>query len=171
MKRILLLLVTLLSIYACKNNTETASQEKSVYYFIRHAEKDTSNPEDTNPELTYYGEERAKGWAKYFDSIPLDKIYSTTYKRTMETALPIAAKKFMKLETYKPDELINPNFFLMTKGKQVLIVGHSNTTPFLVNTLLEEDQYANMPDDDFSTLYKVTLVNGKATAEVISVNP
>ena len=35
---------------------------ESVYYFIRHAEKDRSNPENKNPELNQQGKIRALNW-------------------------------------------------------------------------------------------------------------
>jgi 2,3-bisphosphoglycerate-dependent phosphoglycerate mutase len=44
---------------------ETA-QEVTKYYFIRHAEKDTSDPDNRDPELTEEGVARAQNWAKVF---------------------------------------------------------------------------------------------------------
>ena len=38
------------------------SFSESVYYFIRHAEKDRSNPEDKNPDLNQQGKIRALNW-------------------------------------------------------------------------------------------------------------
>jgi hypothetical protein len=42
------------------------------------------------------------------------------------------------------------------EGKNVLIVGHSNTTKYVVNGLLERDTpRADIPDNDFDNLYIV----------------
>ena len=89
-------LFSLLLISLC-NVTSLSAQEKSEQainvYFIRHAEKDRSNPDERNPHLTEQGMQRAEKWARFFKDVPIDAIYSTNYHRTQETAVPTAKQK------------------------------------------------------------------------------
>ena len=84
------------------------------------------------------GLERAKRWAEYFKNIDLDAVYSTNYKRTMQTATPTAESKKLEIKIYSPRRMYDSIFQKETKGKSVLVVGHSNTTPFFVNEILGE---------------------------------
>lgn len=57
-----------------------------------------------------------------------------------------------------------------TKGKTVLIVGHSNTTPKFVNDLLGEVKYQDIADNNNANLYKVTITNDGKTDELSVVD-
>ncbi|PQJ78375.1 SixA phosphatase family protein [Polaribacter porphyrae] len=165
MKKYFLLLVftfTLLS--AC------SSDDTTVYYLIRHAEKDRTDPTNRNPNLNFEGEKRAQRWAEYFKDIHLDAVYSTQYNRTIETATPTAQTKKIKLEKYNPRNMYDSVFQSETKGKSVLIVGHSNTTPAFTNLILGEKKYQNMDDNDNASLYMVTISGDKKTSEVLKVD-
>jgi len=58
------------------------------------------------------------------------------------------------------------DFVTATKGKTVLIVGHSNTTPVFANKILGKEQYKNMDDHDNASLYIVTVVGTKRTSRI-----
>ena len=72
------------------NSSIILSQEITSYYLIRHAEKNLMNPDNKNPHLIEQGKIRASNWKKIFKYISFDKIYSTNYSRTQETARPAA---------------------------------------------------------------------------------
>jgi broad specificity phosphatase PhoE len=57
-------------------------------------------------------------------------------------------------------------FAAATKGKTILIVGHSNTTPVFANKILGESKYKNMNDDDNASLYIVTIVGSKKKSRI-----
>ena len=68
-KTIVLLLAVLTIVISCKESSKINLAEKentSVYYFIRHAEKDRSDSTNKNPSLTIQGLERANKWAVFF---------------------------------------------------------------------------------------------------------
>ena len=69
---ILLFLVCCQLSFSQSQNKEIKPDETG-YYFIRHAEKNRSNPKDSNPELNKEGKLRALNWAYFFREIPLDK--------------------------------------------------------------------------------------------------
>ncbi len=161
MRNILLLSMVVILVFSCKSEKKEEANptpETTVYYLIRHAEKDRSTS-NQDPSLTEIGLERAANWAEIFAPINFDQIYSTAYKRTQQTALPTASKKKLDIQSYDPDNLYDENFKIKTKGKTVLIVGHSNTTPAFVNTILGEQKFDQLDDRDNGKLFIVTLVD------------
>ena len=74
MKKVLSGLFILL--WATSTLAQVPSESKtSTFYFIRHAEKDTSNPADRDPDLVMEGVLRAARWSSVFNRI--DFISST----------------------------------------------------------------------------------------------
>jgi broad specificity phosphatase PhoE len=153
--------ICLLTLLACKEEPavqlEEASPEVTTFYFIRHAEKDRTNPGDPDPELNQKGLGRAMHWAEILDAVDLNAIYSTDYERTRMTAAPVAVKQDITVQYYDPKTLDTGAFLAENRGKNVLVVGHSNTTPELVNRLLGEDRFPSMEDHDNGSLFIVTL--------------
>lgn len=182
MKRYLLILIFLPLFTFCKQtkdekaNTEieTAASEKTTkqsatYYLIRHAEKDRTDPNNDDPNLNIDGLKRAKRWAAYFETYQMDQIYTTKYIRNKQTISMVAQQKALKPILYDPHNVNIDEFLKDTNGKNVLIVGHSNTVPKMVNALIGKEEYKDMDDADNATLYKVTI-NGKTKiAEIITV--
>lgn len=148
----------------------TTTSSTTTYYLIRHAEKDRSDKTNNNPNLNFEGEKRAQNWANYFKDIQLDAVYSTNYNRTIQTATPTAQTKNLEIIFYNPTRMYDSIFQKDTKGKSVLVVGHSNTTPSFVNKILEEEKYENISDTDNSKLFIVTIHNDKKTSKVESIN-
>ena len=118
------------------------SQEVTTYYFIRHAEKLRIDKTDKNPNLNDDGLKRAEAWKEVFSTISFDAVYSTDYSRTK----------------------------LTTKGKTVLVVGHSNTTNVFANKVLGEEKYDEINDSNNSNLYIVTVIDGKPSAILLKIN-
>jgi len=162
MKHLLLYLVLVITVSGCKTDHRSENEKESfaTFYLIRHAEKERSNKQDPDPALTQQGMQRALKWAAYFDSISLDAIYSTNYIRTKMTVVPLASTKDLKLLPYEPGKLIGPEFIQEQMDKRILIAGHSNTTPQLVNKIIGEDRYPQMADSDNSSLF-IVKTNGR----------
>ncbi|MEZ7917352.1 MAG: phosphoglycerate mutase family protein [Patiriisocius sp.] len=172
-KTIVLLLAVLTLVAACKESGKINVAEKentSVYYFIRHAEKDRSDSTNKNPSLTIQGLERANKWALFFKDKNIAAVYSTNYKRTQQTAQPIAKEQNLEIISYTTKELISEKFIANNKGKNIVIVGHSNTTPELVNSLLGEKKYEDIADSENNNVFIVTLKKNKTTAKREKVN-
>jgi 2,3-bisphosphoglycerate-dependent phosphoglycerate mutase len=158
MKKFLLLVVFTFSLLS-----SCLPEKTTTYYLIRHAEKDRTDTLNKNPNLNKKGQERAKKWANYFKNIDLEAVYSTEYERTMQTAKPTAKSKSLDVQNYDPRRMYDTVFQKETKGKKVLIVGHSNTTPIFVNKILGEKKYKNMNDKDNASLYIVTISDKKTS--------
>ena len=133
------------------------SQECSSFYLIRHAEKVRIDKTERNPKLNENGILRAEKWKEVLKNINLDKIYSTNYNRTIETANPTSKSQNIDIIIYSPRNIDYINFKEINKGKKVLIVGHSNTIPNFVNGLIEKDFYDQIDDLNNSNLYLVNI--------------
>lgn len=152
------------------NAQDNKQNQITTFYLIRHAEKDRSDPKNRNPHLTVDGKERAEKWAKVFEKIALDTVISTPFNRTLETAQPTATIKNLKIGSYDPFKLDGKEFLKNYKGKKVLVVGHSNTTPMLANKLLEREIYEIIPDDQNGYLFIITLGNNIAEHQILVIN-
>ena len=146
------------------------AQEVTTYYLIRHAEKQRQNPNDRNPSLTFDGYKRADKWKELFKYVPINAVYSTNYNRTKLTAKPTADSKGLPILVYDPRKMYSESFQYNTKGKHVLIVGHSNTTPAFVNKILGKNKYKQMDDNNNGSLFIVTVIDGKASNTVLQID-
>ncbi|MBT8384132.1 MAG: histidine phosphatase family protein [Bacteroidia bacterium] len=167
-KQIILLLI----LFCAATTTFSQHTEKfdnSTYYLIRHSEKDRSVPADKNPELSKKGRQRALNWSRIFDHFKIDAVYSTNYKRTLQTAQYVANAKKLSIKTYDPFEIDYKQFLEYTKGKNVLIVGHSNTIPDFANKLIGEEIYGDIDDQNNANLYIVTLDDMKISHVLIKM--
>ena len=131
-------------------------------YLVRHAEKLTDSKD---PALTDCGNIRAEQLANLLSKADVNAIYSTNYLRTMQTARPFAKQENMAIRNYNPKDL--EQFVLQVKQKKenALIVGHSNTTPLLVE-LLTKQEVAPLTEQDFQYLYQVQFVNEHAVLTI-----
>lgn len=177
MKRIqvLIFLCIAMSILGCKEDQKVVDETPfdngvSTFYLIRHAEKDRTDPENTDPELSQKGLGRAMHWAEILVDIPIDAIYSTDYQRTSMTAAATSVKKDVDVIYYDPSTLDIEQFKADNLNKNVLIVGHSNTTPIFTNQLIDEDKYYALDDSDNGSLFIVQIVNGVATSQQLHFN-
>ena len=173
MNALFIFLISFLSLgETSEKNLEPPVQETSTqYYFIRHAEKDGSNPQDRNPQLSEAGVDRAARWAEVFKEVEFDLIFSSNYFRTMNTAKAVADTQQKNVEIYDPRKLNDPEFQEKTKGKTVLIVGHSNTNPAFVNMLLGEKKYEDLDENNYGSLFIVTVSpTGEKTSQVLHIN-
>lgn len=71
----------------------------TTFYFIRHAEPNDDNHDDVTRELTEKGIVASQALIEAFASIPIDKCYSSPYKRSVDTILPLAKSRGMKIIT------------------------------------------------------------------------
>ena len=142
----------------------------STFYLIRHAEKVRTNKSDRNPALNEKGIIRALNWKDYFIDKDISKIYSTNYKRTLETVKPIEEAIGLTAILYSPSSIDYKNFISSNKGEIVLVVGHSNTIPDFVNELINDQVYTQIDDLNNSNLYIVNLCDSSISHRLIKVN-
>lgn len=136
-----------------------AQQDHSLRTFIllRHAEKENSVSSD--PALTEQGKQRAVALASLLRNQPIAGIYTTTYRRTQDTVSPLAAQKGLLVQYYEPmqaSKLMKQLMMGPDKGA-IVVVGHSNTIPDLVNTLLGREAVTSISEEDYGSVFIVTL--------------
>lgn len=153
-----------------QENDNNASKSITTYYFIRHAEKDRTDPSDKNPHLTEVGIARANRWSDILGEVKFDAVYSTDYYRTKETAKPTATKNNIELKIYDPKNIDAESFKSDTIGKAVLIVGHSNTTPAFVNMIIGQNKYEDIDDSNNGNLYIVTISGEVISDQLLVIN-
>ena len=137
------------------------SQATTTIIFVRHAEK-LAVPED-DPSLSTAGERRAQELARQMVDADVvagvDVIYSTPFKRTQETAEPVADALGIGLNIYEADdtETVLEDILAKHKGKIVLVVGHSNTVPLLIANLGASKNVPPIADDEYDNIYLVSI--------------
>jgi broad specificity phosphatase PhoE len=149
--------------------TDAYAQKKTII-LVRHAEKDVSPAADkVDPELTAEGTARAQRLVKTIKKYKPGAVYSTSFKRTRNTAAPAAAWRKVTVETYDPRKLPEVVARVLTsKYKRHLIVGHNNTTPALANLFINEEKYMTLPESDYGKIFIIKLKKGKVKSiEVI----
>jgi len=159
-------IITAIIVFAI--NTLASSQTTTILLF-RHAEKDTSAPGSTamrsDPPLSAEGIKRADRIPGVLIAYQPDSIYSTNYTRTKSTVTPLAQKFNLGIQTYNPSDLATfAERLLNNKGKVMVVAGHSNTTPALVNLLIKENKYAALDESIYNQFWIVTIKEGKAEA-------
>ena len=82
----------------------------------------------------------------------------TPDRKTMRETLSSSDVQFYDPKNMDVESFINNNL-----GGEVLIVGHSNSTPELVNKFIGEEKYPSMDDSDNSSLFIVRIINGIPT--------
>lgn len=145
---------------------EDESDESAVVYLVRHAEK-TQDTED--PGLTPYGKERAAALADILVDRGVDRILSSDFRRTRETATPLANRLGVEVELYDAEDLGNLARHLReAEAETILVVGHSNTTPDLVEAL-GGDPGPPIEEDEYDRLYRIDLPSGRTVLERFNV--
>lgn len=174
--RLLPALIISIALTACnssskKNELQNEQEETTVFYLIRHAEKDRSDPEERDPVLTQEGQLRANYWSDLFKEVPFSAVYSTDYARTRQTAQPTAASKQLNTTIYENGASLVKDWIAQHKGKHVLVVGHSNTIPGIANALLGEEKYSQIEDTNNANLYIVHVKGEHAESILLQPEP
>ena len=157
--RVLLLPALLLTIATAAVARQAATSTTII--LVRHAEKAPQPADD--PPLTPAGEARAVALIDAVGAAGVQAIYSTKWKRTQQTALPIAQKLGVPVTTFDAapgargyGEIYAAELLAKHRGRVVLVVGHSNTVP----AILEGLGVANAPritDPEYDNIFIVTV--------------
>lgn len=165
---------TILSIITLLLSISALNAQKQRFIILRHAEKDTtvagSQMMQADPPLNSKGQERALSIVCKFKKYKISAIYSTNYNRTKSTVQPFANAMGLSINTYDPKQLKTFAEALITQANQsktILVVGHSNTSPRLVNLLLGKDAYKDLDESVYNQYWVVKLNGQRKYAKVI----
>lgn len=132
---------------------------QSLVFVVRHAERADAGTGGattmaTDPDLSDAGRARAESLAAALKDAKITAIFVTPYKRTRQTAEPLA-----KAVGVQPTEIDAKDIgSLIEKVKaasgNVVVVGHSNTVPDVLTRLGVEDA-PKLADADYDNLFVV----------------
>ena len=138
------------------------SATTTTIVLVRHAEKQLGAIDDA--PLTPQGELRAMRLAQMFgDSESLgrvQKIYVTSTRRSQQTAASLAQRLGIEptvVEAKISNADLAHKVLSENRGGLAVVVGHSNTVPQLVGELTRSDKVPAMGDEEYDTLYVVTV--------------
>ncbi len=137
------------------------SQATTTVIFVRHAEK-TAEPAD-DPLLSLAGQQRATELARQLvdaDVVAgIDAVYATPYRRTVDTAKPVADALGLPITSYDAadTETIMEQIVRKHKGKIVLVVGHSNTLPALIGNMGASKKVPVIDENEYDNIYIVSI--------------
>ncbi|MDX1646538.1 MAG: phosphoglycerate mutase family protein [Longimicrobiales bacterium] len=125
-----------------------------VVFLVRHAERAEDGTAD--PPISEPGEARARLLARMLRDVDLTHIHTTDYVRTRATGMPTARLQGLEMVLYDPDDLDAFARELRATAGRHLVLGHSNTTPELVEAL-GGDGHGAIEEMEYDRLYIVTL--------------
>jgi phosphohistidine phosphatase SixA len=150
-----------------------AQKREVTIILLRHAEKDLSDElNDPDPELSPAGRERAERLVKTIRKYKPQAIYSSNFKRTRFTVLPLAERINPGYRTMiqiydhrKLDELVNR--MLASGIRSIVVAGHNSTTPALANLLIKQNKYKSLAETEYDKIWIIKIKKGKTKDEVI----
>jgi broad specificity phosphatase PhoE len=150
MKRIVLL--TLLA--ACVAPQALA---QSAVFVVRHAERadDGAAALEDDPDLAAAGRARAEALAATLKDAGITAIYATQYKRTHQTAAPLAKALGLTIVTVHSDDITGLVEQVRKAKGNVLVVSHSGSVPKFLKAL-GASSVPELGHDDYDNLFIVT---------------
>jgi len=129
----------------------------TVVIAVRHAEVEAGA--GTDPKLSLLGQERAARLARVLAKLQgdhgVDAVFASEMLRTQQTVAPLAQSLSLPTNVLPvagwaelPSRLLNEQ-----RGKVVLVVGHSNTLPPLIDALSGES--VSIAESEYDRLYIV----------------
>jgi 2,3-bisphosphoglycerate-dependent phosphoglycerate mutase len=126
-------------------------------FIVRHAERADAGTGGatmmaTDPELSEAGRTRAEALASVLEDAGITAIFVTEYKRTQQTAAPLAKRLGITTQTVPSKDAEDLVAKVRAAKGNVLIVGHSNTVPATIKRLGIETQ-VTIGESDYDDLF------------------
>ena len=147
-------LVSVIAMISCTSKQVAEIQKPLQVFLVRHGEKVDHS---SDAKLSAAGLERAETLAEMLRNSELEYIHSSDFIRTRDTAKPTASAHGLKMELYNPDDLPALAEKLRKTGGRHLVVGHSNTTPAMVELLGGKPGSKINDESEYDRLYIVTI--------------
>ena len=132
-----------------------------IIFVVRHAERaDTGTARggsmSEDPPLSAAGRTRAQRLASMLRAAGVTQIFTTTFKRTRQTAAPLATQQHLEIDTAASSTVDGLIERLRKADGASLVVGHSNTVPEILSKL-GVTETVTIPDQEFDNLFVVIL--------------
>ena len=157
--RIVFPVLVLCHLTAAQQNVPNVQNVRTIF-LVRHADKTSTAPDAA---LSPAGEKRAECLAAMLKDAGIKQIYVTDAKRTQQTAAPLA--KALKLTptilpAKDPNALIKDLLYI--GGGNILVVGHSDTVPFVI-ARLKGGTVPPIGENEYDRMFVVTIAEAAAT--------
>jgi phosphohistidine phosphatase SixA len=132
-----------------------ATAQSPVIFLVRHAARAAISghvPSDTG--LSEVGRARAEALTQTLKDAQITAIYTSEYKRTKETAAPLAQSLGIPPEVIPGDDVRSLVNKLKASRGNVLVVGHSNTLPQIISALGISSR-VTVAESDYDNLFLV----------------
>ena len=138
----------------------TAAAQPTIF-LVRHAERADAGTSGattmaTDPDLSDTGRARAESLARMLKDAGVVAIYVTEFKRTQQTAAPLAKALGIEMITVPANAPTTLLDALKTARGNVVVVGHSNTVPDVLRGL-GVTSVVKIDDKEFDNLFVVTM--------------
>lgn len=137
------------------------SMTTTTVVVVRHAEKELSTISD--PPLSQVGEQRAELLARLFGSKEgsgrISAVFASDTRRAQRTAEPLAARLGLQVQAVPGADVAGllRQIRSQYRGRNVLVVAHSNTVPEIVRRLSRDGRIPPMGEEEYGTIYVVTV--------------
>jgi len=141
----------------------TFRRSVTTIILVRHAEK-IIDPSNNDVDLSPAGQSRAQEIVRMFGDAGINAIYATQYKRTQQTAKPLADKLGLPVTVVnsKSTSDLIAQVRTQNSGQTIFIAGHNSTVPEIIHAL-GGPQYPTIPETEYDNLFIVTVYRtGKA---------
>lgn len=159
MRRTTLLLACVFALVVPVAIASVPVRSTTTVIVVRHAERlDTS----ADSPLSVVGKTRAKALASVLRDIPIRAIWVTQFVRTRETAAPTATLLHLSpvvRDAKTPARRLVREILRAGLGETVLVVGHSNTVPAILDAL-GAGPAPPVGEDDYDDMFVVTIDAG-----------
>ena len=155
---ITLLLFIFIPVESGYGNELSCNSPPDRVYLLRHTEREDYS--EQNSPLSKDGLQRANSLVQVIGNTPVQAIYTTRLKRTIETATPLATSKKIAIQQIPKNRIDS----LMSKicndnaGGTLVVVGHSGTIPKILSRFQLE---SNFPE--YGELFIIDFKDEKTT--------
>ncbi|HVW10963.1 MAG TPA: histidine phosphatase family protein [Bryobacteraceae bacterium] len=139
--------------------TLAAPSSAATIILVRHAERAAAMTADA--PLTPRGEERARQLAAMLRDANIRAVFTTEVRRTQQTAGPTAQEFHLRpsIIPQKETNALLARLKALPEGEAVLVVGHADTVPAIVQRL--GGPLVPMKDDEYDRMVIVTTGGAK----------
>lgn len=182
--QIILLASGLLSSFSLLAKAEPACQNYDVFV-MRHLPKEEHKelPVNKDPDLNSVGKKMAIDLAQQSFMSQIDVSFTTDYRRTKQSIAPSSKQYDFDVYLYDPrnNQLLLERVTKEFCGKNVIIIGHSNTVPAIVTAFggrfdvtfagqkLNDDTQVLLSEDDYGAIFHVKKVQGDVSQRLITL--
>ena len=133
---------------------------QSTVFLVRHAERADTQPGESpamgaDPDLSKPGRARAESLATALKDAKIIAIFATEFKRTQQTAAPLAKALGITVTTVTSKDTPGLLKKIQASKGNVLVVGHSNSVPDVIKGLGVSTP-VTIGDDEFDNLFLVS---------------